>query len=102
MLQRWLSPSARYQDTIVTPPASPLARLASDDAAALALATARDAVEGALWRLAAAQAPLQRRVMFRGAGGAVVSADAAPARVVRGFDVGDAAVAGAAVVVAAA
>jgi hypothetical protein len=74
MMARWVPPRARYTDTLVTPPSSPLKRMNSTDAAALAFATADEAACGALARLA------------RIAPGAVATAFAAPARVVRGFD----------------
>jgi hypothetical protein len=70
MVARWAPPRARYTDTPVSPPASPLARLGSGQAAALARAAAGAAASGAFARLAAAAAP------------------APPARVVRGFEVG--------------
>ncbi|GBF89754.1 hypothetical protein Rsub_02924 [Raphidocelis subcapitata] len=76
LIARWLPPARRYTDTPVTPPSSPLARMGSDEAAALAFATAGAAAAGALARLAAA---------VPRAGGAPDGAPA-PARIVRGFD----------------
>jgi hypothetical protein len=77
MLARWLPPAARFTDTPVSPPGSPLARLGSEEASALAAATANAAARGAFARLA------PRGV----AGGDSAAGDApAPARVVHGFD----------------
>lgn len=81
MMARWLPHRARYTDTVISPPASPLKRLDSDEAAALAFATAQDAVRGAFARLAAVAAPLDPAAV-RGTCGAA----APPARVVVGFD----------------
>jgi uncharacterized protein (TIGR01615 family) len=73
MMARWLPPRARYTDTPVSPPGSPLARMGSEEASALAAATANAAARGAFARLAPHSDGL-------------AAAAAAPARVVRGFD----------------
>lgn len=91
MIARWLPPrgsgaAGRYRDTPVSPPSSPLKRLGSEEAAALAVETAREAARGALARLAAAVPAAVPAVRVRGA----VAAAAPPARVVRGFDLGNA------------
>lgn len=78
MMARWAPPRARYTDTVVTPPSSPLKRMGSEDAARLAFATADAAARGAVARLAGAGLGARVRVPAEAA--------APPARVVRGFD----------------
>ena len=73
--------AARFEDEVVTPPTSPLARLGSREAADLAHATVREAARGAFARLAAATG--------HAAGAAAArppAAARAPARVGRGFE----------------